>query len=207
MQEASKQPNDAVEQKQQTEPPEEGKKVSKAKFDKLQEEFEKASSDRDHWKNEYYKAYADMMNLRKALEEEKNSAIRYRAEGFLETLLPALDSFHMALESPAPNPESRNYQIGFSYIYNQIVASLSNEGVSEICPEPGDAYDVNTMHAVDKIPTTDYPEGTVARVGAKGYKLHDRLVRAAMVYVAEAPKSSDESKTQPSENEAKAHEA
>ena len=126
MQEASKQPNDAVEQKQQTEPPEEGKKVSKAKFDKLQEEFEKASSDRDHWKNEYYKAYADMMNLRKALEEEKNSAIRYRAEGFLETLLPALDSFHMALESPAPNPESRNYQIGFSYIYNQIVASLSN---------------------------------------------------------------------------------
>ena len=160
-----------------------------------------------HWKNEYYKAYADMMNLRKALEEEKNSAIRYRAEGFLETLLPALDSFHMALESPAPNPESRNYQIGFSYIYNQIVASLSNEGVSEICPKPGDAYDVNTMHAVDKIPTTDYPEGTVARVGAKGYKLHDRLVRAAMVYVAEAPKSSDESKTQPSENEAKAHEA
>ena len=200
MQEASKQPNDAVEQKQQTEPPE-------AKFDKLQEEFEKASSDRDHWKNEYYKAYADMMNLRKALEEEKNSAIRYRAEGFLETLLPALDSFHMALESPAPNPESRNYQIGFSYIYNQIVASLSNEGVSEICPKPGDAYDVNTMHAVDKIPTTDYPEGTVARVGAKGYKLHDRLVRAAMVYVAEAPKSSDESKTQPSENETKAHEA
>ena len=42
MQEASKQPNDAVEQKQQTEPPEEGKKVSKAKFDKLQEELDKA---------------------------------------------------------------------------------------------------------------------------------------------------------------------
>ena len=173
----------------------------------VEEELLKVKSDAEHWKNEYYKAYADMMNLRKALEEEKNSAIRYRAEGFLETLLPALDSFHMALESPAPNPESRNYQIGFSYIYNQIVASLSNEGVSEICPKPGDAYDVNTMHAVDKIPTTDYPEGTVARVGAKGYKLHDRLVRAAMVYVAEAPKSSDESKTQPSENEAKAHEA
>ena len=189
MQEANKQPNDTVEQKQQAEAPEEGKKVSKAKFDKLQEEFEKASSDRDHWKN------------------EKNSAIRYRAEGFLDTLLPALDSFHMALESPAPNPESRNYQIGFSYIYNQIIASLSNEGVSEIYPKPGDAYDVNTMHAVDKIPTTDYPEGTVARVGAKGYKLHDRLVRAAMVYVAVAPKSSEESKAQPIQNETKAHEA
>ena len=183
------------------------KNSTKKKLAKKDEEIEKAKADCEHWKNEYYKAYADMMKLRKALEEEKNSAIRYRAEGFLETLLPALDSFHMALESPAPNPESRNYQIGFSYIYNQIVASLSNEGVSEICPKPGDAYDVNTMHAVDKIPTTDYPEGTVARVGAKGYKLHDRLVRAAMVYVAEAPKSSDESKTQPSENEAKAHEA
>ena len=148
-----------------------------------------------------------MMNLRKTLEEEKNSAIRYRAEGFLDTLLPALDSFHMALQSPAPNPESRNYQIGFSYIYNQIVASLSGEGVSEISPKLGDPYDVNTMHALDKIATSEFPEGTVARVGAKGYKLHDRLVRAAMVYVAEAPKPSEEDKTQTTQNETKAHEA
>ena len=85
-----------------------GKKVSRAKLEKAEAETEqvkaelaKALADRDHWKNEYYKAFADTQNLRRSLEEESRSAIRYRAEGFLENLLPALDSFHMALEMPA----------------------------------------------------------------------------------------------------------
>ncbi|MDY5441069.1 MAG: nucleotide exchange factor GrpE [Candidatus Enteromonas sp.] len=178
-----------------------GKKVSRAKYEKLQEELEKAIADKEHWKNEYYRAYADTQNLRKSLEEESRSAIRYRAEGFLESLLPALDSFHMALEMPAPTKEAQNYQIGFTYIYNQIVASLANEGVSEITPNVGDPYDVNTMHAVDHIETTEVKEGCVARVTAKGYRLHDRLVRAAMVYIAKAPApKAEEPKSEDSAN-------
>ena len=112
MQEASKQPNDAVEQKQQTEPPEEGKKVSKAKFDKLQEEFEKASSDRDHWKNEYYKAYADMMNLRKA-----------QIEQFLTERLP-----QMVQETLAPFAQGSKEEIRAKM--KQIEDSVSEMGMT-----------------------------------------------------------------------------
>ena len=185
--ENERQDTESVKEETAEAPQENGKKVSRAKYEKLQEELQKAVADKDHWKNEYYKAYADTQNLRKALEEESRNAIRYRAEGFLDSLLPALDSFHMALEMPAPTKEAQNYQIGFTYIYNQIVASLAAEGVSEITPKAGDAYDVNTVHAVDHVETTEVKEGCVARVTAKGYRLHDRLVRAAMVYIAKAP--------------------
>ena len=174
-----------------------GKKVSRAKYEKALEDLAKSEADRDYWKNEYYRAYADTQNLRKSLEEDKRTAVRYRAEGFLTELLPALDAFHMALEMPAPTPEAKNYQIGFTYIHNQIVSALTNEGVTEICPKLGDPYNLETMHAVDTIETTEYPPGTICKVQTKGYKLHDRLIRPVMVCVAKAPKPAEE----PQENE------
>ena len=204
--EKSKQSEEKPRQPDEKEVEDNGKKVSRSKYDKAVEEAEKAKADAEHWKNEYYKAYADTTNLRKSLEEDRNTAVRYRAEGFLESLLPALDSFHVALDVPAPTAEARNYQIGFTYIYNQIVASLTNEGVSEICPKIGDDYDPKTMHAVDKIETNDVAEGKVAKVGTKGYRLHDRLVRAAMVYVATPIKKEEVSETNSEEKETK-HEA
>lgn len=149
-------------------------------------DLDKARSDAEHWKNEYYKAYADTQNLRKSLEEDHRSAIRYRAEGFVENLLPALDGFHMALDTPPKSEEIKNYLIGFQYIYNQIIKTLSDEGVSEIAPKIGDHYDATDMHAVDTI-SDPGPEGLILKVYAKGYKLHDRLIRPVMVGVSKRP--------------------
>ncbi|MGN1261870.1 MAG: nucleotide exchange factor GrpE, partial [Candidatus Enteromonas sp.] len=52
----------------------------------------------------------------------------------------------------------------------------------------------HSMHAVEMVETTDVAPGKVARVAAKGYKLHDRMIRAAMVYVAKAPQKAQEEK-------------
>ena len=76
---------------------EEIKKKEKKKDTKKEEEIVKLSSEVDHWKNEFYKAYADTQNLRKSLEKDHKTAMKYRAEGFIDNLLPVLDSFHMAL--------------------------------------------------------------------------------------------------------------
>ncbi len=170
----------------------EGKKVSAKKYRAVQEELEKAKSDADHWKNEYYKAYADTQNLRRSLEAEQRTMYRYRAEGFLETLLPALDAFHMALDAPAPTKEAANYQIGFTYIYNQIIQSLANEGLTELTPKVGDPFDASYMNAIEAVETEEVEHNHVLKVHSKGYKLHDRLIRAAMVTVAKKPKPAEE---------------
>ena len=185
-----------------------GKKVSAKKYKALEEKLAKSNADLEHWRNEYYKAYADTQNLRKSLREETLNAIKYRAEGFLSDLLPALDAFHMALETPAPTPECQNYLIGFGYIYNQIIASLTNEGLVELSPKVGDRFDATYMHAVEEVESDSIEPGHLVSVYAKGYKLHDRLIRPARVAVAKAKEETKpETETQPSTEEKPVNEA
>ena len=157
-------------------------KKEKKKVDKLSEEIEKLKAESEHWKNEYYRAYADTKNLRNNLEKDYKEAMKYRSEGFIEELLPILDSFHMALANEPSDPALKNYLTGFQYVYRNLVSVLENEGVSEISPKVGDKFNPNTMNAVDTV--EDEEENLVKKVYGNGYKLHDRIVRPAMVQVS-----------------------
>lgn len=153
------------------------------KIEKLENEIAKLKADVEHWKNEYYRSYADMQNLRKSLEKDFQTAMKYRSEGFLEELLPVLDSFHSALANEPSEPTLKNYLIGFQYIYRNLVTALENEGVTEIAPNVGDKFDASMMNAID-IVETDGEDNRIVRVYSKGYKLKDRLVRPANVSVS-----------------------
>lgn len=163
-------------------PVEESKSVKK-KLQKKDEEIASLKAEIDKWKNEYYRAYADTQNLRKEIEKDYRNAIKYRAEGFVDNLLPVLDSFHMALETQVDNPEVKNYCIGFQYIYRNLVQALESEGVTEIAPEINSPFDANKMDAVEAV-VDEGIENRVLRVLAKGYMIHDRLVRPARVIVS-----------------------
>ncbi len=173
-----------VEETSETSESEEVVKGRKAKkIEKLESELYKAKSEIEHWKNEYYRAYADTQNLRKSLEKDHHEAIKYRAMGFIEDLLPVLDSFHLALLNEPTDPAIKNYLVGFQYIYRNLVAVLENEGVTEIAPKLGDKFDPFTMNALD-ITDSDGEKNKIMKVYANGYKLHDRLVRPANVSVS-----------------------
>ncbi len=150
---------------------------------KLKEKLEKVTADSEHWKNEYYRAYADMKNLRDSIEKDHREIIKYRAAGFVENLLPILDGFHMALSCETTSQEMKNFLIGFEFIYRNMVSVLENEGVSEVSPKVGDGFDPKFMSALE----TKFDEGEpnrILEVKAKGYKLHDRLIRPAIVVVS-----------------------
>ena len=178
-------------------------KKEKKKVDKLNEEIAKLKADSDHWKNEYYRAYADMKNLRDSIEKDHREVLKYRAAGFVENLLPILDGFHMALSCDTTSQEMKNFLIGFEFIYRNMVSVLENEGVSEMSPKVGDAFDPNTMSALE----TKFDEGKPNRVlvvKANGYKLHDRLIRPAIVVVSTDKKDEpkEENKDEPSKMDA-----
>ena len=97
------------------------KKSFQRKIRKLEEEKDKAVADMEHWKNEFYRAYADTKNLRNQLEKDHLAAMKYRAEGFIEELLPVLDSFYAVLKNEPSDPNLKNYLIGFQYIYKNLV--------------------------------------------------------------------------------------
>ena len=170
------------------------KKAFKKKLHKLEEQRDKAQADADHWKNEYFRAYADTKNLRSQLERDHLAAMKYRAEGFIEELLPVLDSFYTVLKNEPTNPELKNYLIGFQYIYRNLVTALENEGVKEIAPKPGDKFSPDTMNAVETV-ESDGEENLVVDVHLRGYKLHDRLIRPANVTVSVKHKEETKSES------------
>ena len=157
------------------------------KIQALEEELAKLKADVDHWKNEYYRAYADTKNLRNNLEKEHSDIIKYRAMGFIEDLLPVLDSFHMALANEPTSQELKNYLVGFQFVYRNLVSVLENEGVKEIAPNVGDKFSDKTMNAVD-VTEQEGEENLVTKVYAKGYELHGRLIRPAQVSVSKNKK-------------------
>lgn len=161
------------------------------KIQKLESENEKLKADAEHWKNEYYRAYADTKNLRTSLENDHKVAMKYRAESFIDGLLPVLDSFHMALANEPADPNLKNYLVGFQYIYRNFVAALENEGVTEISPKVGDKFDASVMNGVDSV-ETDGEENKVMKIYTKGYKLHDRLIRPANVSVSVKKKENND---------------
>lgn len=153
------------------------------KESKVQDQIAKLTSDVEHWKNEYYRAYADMKNLREAVEKDHREAIKYRAAGFVENLLPILDGFHMALQCKATSQEMQNFLTGFEFIYRNMVSVLEAEGVAEISPKVGDQFDPNTMSAIETVEDEGKPN-RVMKVNVCGYKLHDHLIRPSIVVVS-----------------------
>ena len=168
----------------------EKKSKDEKKIKELEEELAKLKADVDHWKNEYYRAYADTKNLRNNLEKEHSDIIKYRAMGFIEDLLPVLDSFHMALANEPTSQELKNYLVGFQFVYRNLVSVLENEGVKEIAPNVGDKFSDKTMNAVD-VTEQEGEENIITKVYAKGYELHGRLIRPAQVSVSKNKKEEN----------------
>ena len=164
-------------------------KKEKKKIEKAHEEIERLKAEVDHWKNEYYRAYADTKNLRNNLEKDYKDALKYRSEGFIDELLPILDSFHMALANEPSDPTLKNYLVGFQYVYRNLVTVLENEGVSEIVPEIGKKFDPHVMDAVDTVEAEQ--ANIVMKVYGNGYKLHDRIIRPAKVQVSVVKQQED----------------
>lgn len=163
--------------------PDDLKNSIKKKLAKKDEEIEKLKLESDKWKNEYYRAYADMANLRKDIQKDHSEAVKYRLEGFVSDLVSVLDSFEIALKHDPKSEETKNFLTGFQFVHSNLMNILENEGISIITPKLDDKFDEKVMQAVDKI-QDDGEENLVKEVILKGYKLHDHLIRPAMVKVS-----------------------
>ena len=162
------------------------------------EKIEYLESQVAYWKNKYYEAYADMDNLRKHIEKDHAQVMKYRSQGFLEALLPSFDNFYNCFKFKPSDPTLAAYCKGFEMIYNQMSATLENEGVKEIVPSVGDKFDHTTMQAVEVVEGEE--DDLVTTVQLKGYMLKDRLVRPAMVVVSKIKKEEKDETSPESQN-------
>lgn len=132
-------------------------------------------------KDHYLRSRADFENFRKRAEKEKADFFKYALAGTLRDLLPVLDNFERALT--ADTSVSDDFRKGIELIYRQLLETLQKSGMTEIAAENA-IFDPTLHEAVMREERSDVPSHTVLQVLQKGYMLHDRLLRPAMVKVA-----------------------
>jgi molecular chaperone GrpE len=138
------------------------------------------AADVAEWRDRYLRTLADFDNYRKRADREKQDFFKYALAGSMRDLLPVLDNFDRALDHAEQGDE---FHRGVSLIYKQLFDVLKKHGV-RVIDEANVKFDPNIHEAVVRAEDPSVPEQTVVEILQKGYFLHDRLLRPAMVKVA-----------------------
>jgi molecular chaperone GrpE len=123
------------------------------------------------------RALADSDNARKRMQAEAASTQKYALERFAETLMPVLDSLEGAVKSRDPS--------GMELVLRQMMQALEKSSIREISPATGERFDPYRHQAMAAVESPAAPN-TVVSTLQKGYLLHDRVLRPALVTVAKA---------------------
>lgn len=155
-----------------------------------------------HLKNEsaeqferFQRLSAEYTNYQKRKDVEIQKARKFSIDQFAKAMLDVMESLDQACESePGENvsPEFVAMHEGVELTRKQLSAAFERFGIEEVNPGPGTAFDANFHQAMTMQPSTEYPPNHVSEVFRKGYRLHDRLLRPAMVIVASQPTEETE---------------
>ena len=151
------------------------------------EQVQKLVAEKQDLTNTLVRLQADFDNYRKRIEKERDQARHRGVEHLIEQLLPVLDGFDRALAAH-DDPAYEEYRKGFELIRKQLWDVLAKQGVHRL-ESVGKEFDPNVHHAIEHVPTTDYPDGAVIDELQPGYTFHHRVLRPAMVRVASGRKN------------------
>ena len=138
----------------------------------------------------YLRLAADFDNYRRRTRQEMDDLRKTAAEHLINDLLPVLDNFERALVS-ARSLLPENVATGIDMIYRQLWQVMTRAGVEE-APAEGKPFDPAFHEAFEQVETDEAPEGTVIEVVQKGFLLHGKVLRPALVKVAKIKASSAE---------------
>lgn len=170
------------------------KKEDKASDEKTDKEDKKPDKKKDKKKedprdekikslqDQVLRQMAEFDNFRKRTEKEKSSMYDAGASDVIAKVLPVIDNFERGLADVKEDTEDA-FQKGMLAIYKQLLHGLDELGVKEIEAE-GKKFDPNFHNAVMHVDDADKGEQEIVEVLQKGYTYHDKVVRYAMVKVA-----------------------
>lgn len=157
---------------------EEVKETAEEVVETKEEQLQKALDEKN---DQFLRLYAEYDNFRKRSQKEKQDIYTSSKADVIKELLPVLDNFDRAANNTECSFE--DYKKGIDLIFNQLSEILNKTGV-ESYGERGDAFDPNIHNAVMTVEDDELGENQIASVFSKGYKLGDRIIREAVVTVA-----------------------
>lgn len=155
----------------------------KAALKKLKDELKLAKQDKMDMLTNWQKDKAEFINARKRDEEAKQEIIKYSNQMLINDLLPIIDGYEQAKAQPTWTTVDEAWRKGIEAIIDKVYGALKKVGV-ESYGTVGDQFDPNVYEALGQDPTTEKEKDhTVSMIMQKGYKLHDKVIRVALVKV------------------------
>jgi len=136
------------------------------------------------------RAHAELENVRRRAQRDLENGLKFGLDRFLVELLPVLDSLEMGLaaaQDVTDDQTAEKLREGTELTVKQALQLLAKHGVQQIDPL-GEKFDPEFHEAVTLQPSDEHEPNTVTTVIQKGYSLHERLIRPAMVIVSQALK-------------------
>jgi len=142
-----------------------------------------ATADAEKLREDWLRARAETENVRRRAQEDIAKAHRFGIEGLAGALLPVKDSLDAALT--VENTSIDSFKEGVELTARQLASVLDKFSITEVNPKAGEKFDPHRHEAISQV-ESDAEPNTVVSVLQKGYLLHDRVLRPALVTVSRA---------------------
>jgi molecular chaperone GrpE len=149
----------------------------------LEQQLADAQAQVEQQRDAMLRALADSENARKRFQTEAANAQKYALERFADSLLPVMDSLEAALANREASPQA--LRDGVQLTLRQLSSALEKARIMPIAPMAGERFDPYRHQAMAAVESDSEPNTVVATM-QKGYQLHDRVLRPALVTVAKA---------------------
>jgi molecular chaperone GrpE len=156
--------------------------------DELQRQLDEVRGQSEQNLHNWQRSAADFANYKRRSEDERGALGEFAKAVLITKLLGVLDDFDRALES-IPDEAHEGWVEGIRLVERKLRSVLESEGVTQI-EALGQPFDPNLHEAVVHEETTEYPDNQVTAELQRGYRLRDRVIRPALVKVANNPTSN-----------------
>jgi len=146
----------------------------------LQKQVEALTAQNAELNDRLLRTAAEYDNFRKRTQKEKGELSSFTKAGCLKEILGVADNFERALSCECKDPD---FKKGMDMIFTQLHTCLEKLGAKEI-PALNEKFDPELHNAIKQVEDENFGENTVCEVLQKGYRLEDRIIRHAMVVVA-----------------------
>lgn len=173
-----------VEDDPQTEAGEQEDLITNEELETLQMELEAAQAKAQEYLDGWQRALADFSNYKRRVERDQQLNYQNTIGMVVKRYLPILDDLERALNNRPLEGNGAVWAGGIELIYRKFLMSLEADGVN-VMQAAGEQFDPNLHEAISQEPSPDHESGQVIEVLQKGYYLGDRVLRPAVVRVAE----------------------
>lgn len=150
------------------------------------ESLESLRQEVQQWRDRYLRCLADSRNAQQRALREKAEAIRFAEGDFARKLLVIADDLQRTLESARSGADRDAVIEGVRIVWEHLLKVLRDHGIEPI-EALGRPFDPHFHEALMQEPSTEHPPGTVIREVARGFRMHDRVLRPARVVVSSGP--------------------